>query len=168
MKNSLKYFIGFLAIIIIVGGGFFVWTYYLSPAAKYQRQIEKQYQAYQQWEEQYKDAMKQDTYGGKTPEETLQMFIEALKKGDIELASKYFIIDTKNSREEWKKALEKADGESRLNEVIGILLQAKPDPTAAISKDYYVFAARDENGVVVADIDLRFNSEAGVWKIESL
>lgn len=32
-----------------------------------------------------------DTYGGKTPAETLSLYIEAVKKGDYELASKYFI-----------------------------------------------------------------------------
>lgn len=34
-----------------------------------------------------------DTYGGKTPQETLQMYIDAVEKGDYELASKYFIED---------------------------------------------------------------------------
>lgn len=34
-----------------------------------------------------------DTYGGKTPQETLQMYIDAVEKGDYELASKYFILD---------------------------------------------------------------------------
>jgi len=36
--------------------------------------------------------MSEDTYGGKTPEETLNLFIEALKKEDLELASKYFVL----------------------------------------------------------------------------
>ena len=36
---------------------------------------------------------KADVYGGKTPEETLNMYIEALKKGDIELASKYVVVE---------------------------------------------------------------------------
>ena len=50
------------------------------------------------------DAMKQaeedalrramaDTHGGKTPQETLAMYIDAVEKGDYELASKYFIGD---------------------------------------------------------------------------
>ncbi|MEK7083363.1 MAG: hypothetical protein AAB972_04260, partial [Patescibacteria group bacterium] len=34
-----------------------------------------------------------DTYGGTTPEETLRLFIDALKKEDIDLAAKYFVID---------------------------------------------------------------------------
>ena len=37
------------------------------------------------------DAAMADTYGGKTPQATLQMYIEAVEKGDYELASKYFV-----------------------------------------------------------------------------
>lgn len=34
-----------------------------------------------------------DKDGGKTPEETLDLFISALKSGDIEKASKYYVLD---------------------------------------------------------------------------
>lgn len=37
-------------------------------------------------------AQKNDTFGGKTPEETFDMFLAALKLGDIELASKYYDV----------------------------------------------------------------------------
>lgn len=47
-----------------------------------------------------------DTYGGKTPQETLDMFISAVEKGNYELASKYFVIA---KQEEWKKMLKKAE-----------------------------------------------------------
>lgn len=53
----------------------------------------------------YNLAMK-DTYGGKTPKETLEMFIKAVEKGDYELASKYFVIA---KQEKWKKMLKKAE-----------------------------------------------------------
>jgi len=49
---------------------------------------------------------KNDKYGGKTPEETYAMFLEALKKKDIELASKYFTLD---KQEQYKKALQGVD-----------------------------------------------------------
>lgn len=39
------------------------------------------------------DAEKADTYGGETPEETWALFLDALKKQDFELASKYFVTD---------------------------------------------------------------------------
>lgn len=38
------------------------------------------------------DLEKADTFGGKTPEETFDMFLEALKKNDAELASKYYDV----------------------------------------------------------------------------
>ena len=58
-------------------------------------------QLYQQWSQQryiasvevLKAEYRNDTYGGATPEETLQLFITAFKASDLELASKYFIIE---------------------------------------------------------------------------
>lgn len=44
----------------------------------------------------------EDQYGGETPEETLRLFIDALKKGDIDLASKYFVLD---KQKEWRNEL---------------------------------------------------------------
>ena len=87
-----KFVIGFLIIIVVVAGGFFVWEKYFSSQAKINRETQKNYEKYLEWERNYEKAMKEDTYGGKTPEETLRMFIEALKKEDIELASKYFSL----------------------------------------------------------------------------
>ena len=79
-------------------------------------------------EESYKQAMA-DTYGGKTPQETLQMYIEAVEKGDFELASRYFIGEkqekelessTQMSKDEMqnytnllKKTLEKFNNEGK-------------------------------------------------------
>jgi len=37
---------------------------------------------------------KNDTYGGRTPEETYNLFVDALKKQDVDLAVKYFILDS--------------------------------------------------------------------------
>ncbi len=50
----------------------------------------------------YEEAMR-DTYGGKTPQETLSLYITAVEKGDYELASKYFIgTKQKEELESWK------------------------------------------------------------------
>lgn len=58
---------------------------------------------------------KQDTYGGKTPEETWDMFLAALNKGDLDLASKYFRVP---SQEEWKNDLYKMRDENTLADKI--------------------------------------------------
>ena len=164
-----KFVAGFLGIIVIVAGGFFVWERYFSPQAKINRETQKNYEKYLEWERNYEKAMKEDTYGGKTPEETLQMFIEALRKEDVELASKYFVLRSDGSSDpKWKEGLIKTKEIGKLQEVINVLSKAKPDLGARISEEYYVFSTRDENGTVTADIDLRINKYSGVWKIESL
>ncbi len=37
------------------------------------------------------EMLQADTYGGETPEQTLQLFVEALEKKDAKLASKYYL-----------------------------------------------------------------------------
>jgi hypothetical protein len=39
------------------------------------------------------EMFKADTYGGKTPEETFNLFVDALKKEDVDLAVKYIVLD---------------------------------------------------------------------------
>ena len=53
----------------------------------------------------------EDIYGGKTPKETLELFIAAIEKEDFDLASKYFVI---NKQEEWRDGLRKAKEKNNL------------------------------------------------------
>src|SRR3989344_7481494 len=53
-------------------------------------------------QEQLEKAYKNDRYGGATPEETFNLFIGALEKGDTELASRYFVIEKQAA---WMKTL---------------------------------------------------------------
>lgn len=52
---------------------------------------------------------REDVYGGKTPEETWALFLDALKKKDVELASKYFVPE---KQVEWKEIIEKTVNEN--------------------------------------------------------
>jgi len=166
-----KFVAGFLGIIIIAFGGFFVWEKYFSPQAKINRETQKNYEKYLEWQKNYEKAMREDTYGGKTPEETLQMFIEALKKGDIELASKYFALNTNEkseyylTRKEWEEGLQKIKDEGKLKEVISQLAKTKlvfKDESGALFKKY------DSKGEVEVLVEIKLNKYSGVWKIESL
>src|SRR3990167_5891386 len=60
-------------------------------AWKYQRLVEKMQAPY-----------KNDKYGGKTPEETFDLFLDALRKEDVDLASRYFVIP---KQEGWRESL---------------------------------------------------------------
>ena len=57
----------------------------------------------------------EDTYGGKTPKETLELFIAAIEKEDFDLASKYFII---NKQKEWKEELVDIKNSNKIDEFI--------------------------------------------------
>jgi len=54
---------------------------------------------------------REDPYGGDTPEETLELFTQALKAGDIDLASKYFLPD---EQEKWKNFILDIHNENNL------------------------------------------------------
>src|SRR3989338_11135283 len=102
-KNPLKFFIRGLLIIAIGFGAVYAvqfWRQRTNPeyqVLQYFRDLERQY--------------REDPYGGNTPEETLQLFIDALKKGDIELAAKYFVLDKQS---DWQNKLEKIKSGSLL------------------------------------------------------
>lgn len=174
MKNFGKFLIGFLAIMILVGGGYFVWDRYFSSRAKLNRETQKNYEKYLAWQENYEKAMKEDTFGGKTPEETLQLFIEALKKEDVELASKYFALeDNLNdpdylTRKKWEEGLRKAKEENRIEEIINILSRAIPTKDQEISRDTFWFSIYDGKGEITQLIEMIFNHQSRVWKIVNI
>lgn len=89
-----------IIVVVVLFSVFMGWEVFKQWQVK--RSVEKFAQMLKQLEqEDYQRAMA-DTYGGKTPQETLQMYIDAVEKGDFELASKYFIGE---KQEEWKKEL---------------------------------------------------------------
>ncbi len=100
-----KFFAGFLLIIVLALAG-------LWGIAKYERyvgarEVNKLADAMEQFERAEYDRAMADTYGGRTPEETLALYIEAVEKGDYALASKYFILDKQEAElRSWHKATE--------------------------------------------------------------
>ena len=57
--------------------------------------VELLYEGLKRGQEELYQRQLADTYGGTTPQETLQMYIEAVEAGDYELASKYFIEENR-------------------------------------------------------------------------
>jgi hypothetical protein len=168
-----KFIIGFLIIIGLTVGGFFAWNKYFSPEAKYAREMRENYQKYLDFEANYEKALTEDASGGKTPEETLNMFIEALKDEDVELASKYFYLDTNEKSEyyltqrEWKEGLIKAKEEGRLNKIIDVINRSVIDNSHQ-SEESVWFTLDNQEGMAEYTTILKFNNYSGVWKIESM
>lgn len=166
-KTSLMRFAGiFLGIIILVAGIVYAWENYLSPEAKYARNVANQYQKYLDWETQYRETLKNDTFGGSTPEETLRLFVEALKKGDVDLASKYFWIDEKTPQSVWRDGMQKLKDEGKLEEVVGNIEKAQANGSAM--NGYYGFIINDELGNEKNEINLKLNDISKIWKIENM
>lgn len=88
-----KIFLLIVVALVIVGAIFvfvtrdYWWQKYLTQ--KYLREFASLEEAY-----------KNDTNGGSTPEETLQLLIKALEKKDAKLASSYFIPEKRNQMKE--------------------------------------------------------------------
>lgn len=80
-----------------------------------------------------------DTYGGRTPQETLQMYIEAVEEGDHELASKYF-IHAKQEKE--LKSFEKAKANQEIVATYVSRLRDSVDNEGFFSRDdeYFSFS----------------------------
>lgn len=143
------------------------WLWYEEYRAE--KSSEAQYEQYREAENRYVEAMTNDTYGGKTPQETLDLFVDALRKEDIELASKYFILDDETlDRKEWEDALVKAKEEGRLQEIVSVLEGAVPDEESLLDERDYKFASYRNDGELDAYINMRLNTLSGVWKIESI
>src|SRR3989344_2001636 len=159
-KHFWKFFAGLLAIVVL---GFLVIygaDFYNNP------RILRDWLEARKTQKQYEDLKKlyeADTYGGKTPEETLALFIDALKKGDTDLAAKYALPDDRNKeladlQEEYK--IDK--NFNRLSLQLGLLKR-----TFGENKEEAFFILTDKNNIVTNQVILGKNHN-GVWKILEL
>jgi hypothetical protein len=110
-----------------------------------------------------KELEKLDNYGGKTPEETLDLYIKALESGDFELASKYFVLE---------------DQEREFDELV-TLDQSKIDSYLEVLKDEEKVIRYNEI-METYSIEVPFekefallvkfikNKETDIWKLESI
>ncbi len=112
---------------------------------------------------------REDTYGGKTPEETWEMFLDALKKGDVELASKYVVPE---KREKRLGDMIKAKEENRLPGILEkyslkLEKEADQDPTTETAY-YFLVIKNSDNENETYPVVLILNPYTKVWKISLL
>lgn len=114
--------------------------------------------------EKIKDQYRNDQYGGATPEETLQLFIKAFKAGDLELASKYFVIEKQGEVMSTMNEIVKND---RKDVILKTLLSYdkkecyKYNNTCELSK-------YDGNLNAYSITKFRLNTYTNKWKIDQL
>jgi hypothetical protein len=145
-----------------------VWNLYLSPEAKKFHADRANYEKTMSGLATYENAMKNDTYGGKTPQETLDLFVAALEKEDIDLAWKYFLLEEDGSQNlHWKGFLEdikKSDNMKRFASDI----RRYAEFGGSNIENYSGFILKNDKGEIEVQISMFFDRYSGVWKIESL
>ena len=106
---------------------------------------------------------REDTYGGKTPEETWSLFLEALKKKDVELASKYFVPEKQG---EWKEIISKTLKDKGFIDVEG--LSDIRFSTSTSNTMYYFRLVKEGERYINSSIVFILNPYTKVWKISVL
>jgi len=150
---------GGLAVVVLGMAGYLFWERYRGY---------EEYNNYIKLEQRYIQAMTEDTYGGKTPQETLDLFVAALEAEDVELASKYFMLDDNLSREGWAKELQAIKDRNVMAVMAKDIEGAEEDQKNRIDENDFKFVIYNKNGNVGGWVDMQFNRYSKVWKIESL
>lgn len=114
---------------------------------------------------QYEAAMRADREGGKTPEETLRLFVAALRTDDPARASSYFTFDASLSRKKWLERLTTLKKQGLFGVMADDIETHARRARAAYDGDAQ-FEIMNNDGTIGALIDMEFNEFSGVWKLE--
>ena len=156
-KNAAK-FVGGGAAIVAVGAG----ALFLIDYIRYQKSPE--YRAMQEVEK-IKREYAEDPYGGQTPEETLRLFIDALKKGDTDLAAKYFVLD---KQDQWREDLTRIKDKGLLDDMVRDLERlGNKYPLREKDQSRFIFESYNQNKELVLQADI-LRGPSGKWKIQEL
>lgn len=105
----------------------------------------------------------EDTYGGQTPKETLEMFLTAIEKNDFDLASKYIVL---SKQEEWRDSLINAKKENKLDVLIDEIKIANEE----INREESIWE-KNESYVFIDSRSVSFDFvkyPKGIWKIKEI
>ncbi|MEK7598882.1 MAG: hypothetical protein AAB474_00305 [Patescibacteria group bacterium] len=121
--------------------------------------------ATEEFQESLERPYKEDVYGGKTPEETWTMFLDTLKKGDLELASKYYDAGHQDKAKEWLEKLKQNDElEQTIKEMEG-LRKSERKSLENQANYYYNYYDQEFKQELSSIIIFYFNPYTKVWKI---
>ena len=167
---SIRFWVA-LSVILTISGGAYYWYQnreepfvpyedfgeWLSEEPRSEADIEN-------YVENLQEAYTNDTYGGDTPQETLRLLHDALAEGDIELASKYFLVE---KQEKIYTSLQTA----QKNNVISLIVEAieMGGEGSYFTETSYEFKTKDLKGEGAGFLFTFIkNPYSGVWKIEDL
>jgi len=165
-KKIVKIIIIAVVFLLIAVGG-----YIAGNLTKYGLDVRKADKAVERFQGSLEEPYKKDIYGGKTPEETWAMYIDALKKGDIDLASKYYAVRDQEKKGEFLIEEREIDDLKLYLEQLSAPLQkdgSLPDFILANKeRAYYYYMVKDlDTGEMIKNsVNLYLNPYTKVWKI---
>ena len=165
-KKIIKIIIIAIVFLLIAVGG-----YIAGNLTKYGLDVRKADKTVERFQGSLEEPYKKDVYGGKTPEETWAMYIDALKKGDIDLAIKYYAVGDQEKREKFLAEEKQIDSLKLYLEQLSVPLQkdnSLPDFILANKESaYYYYMVKDlETGEMIKNtVELYLNPYTKVWKI---
>jgi len=146
-----RYFIIFVVFLIL--GLITIWsTWYFSEEVQQARQYKKDAEILDKKIREQAKEYAADTYGGETPEETYEMFLQALKMEDINLASKYFILD---KQEEYKQFFTDIKNNNKWDEMIEDLSNPENQKGEMKENSAYVIRVYNTENYLIAQAVLK-------------
>ena len=165
-KRRLFVVFGIIALIVIA----VLLIQYFDPETVERREGRKNTEEFVELYEGWQRQLSEDTYGGKTPQETLNMFIEALRNEDLELASKYFAPEMDEENPEkmtWQGHLEYLQGMKEKGFIQRMVDEFENfDDDFRWSENVHWFTFNNEDGSIELEIPVSLNKNSGVWKIQ--
>ena len=167
VKGHYWKFVGGFFVLLLLGfiGIPFIGKYMQAQADKAQQE---QYAASDRYMHDLQERLKNDTDGGATPEETLQLFITALKKNDIEQAEKYFVIYPEDKQVSLVGIIKKLQDAGEMEKFIEYLGKVKQEKGDGILDGNVTFSYVNKDGKMDIGIEITKSKYSTVWKIENL
>ncbi|MEK7087454.1 MAG: hypothetical protein AAB958_02005 [Patescibacteria group bacterium] len=148
-----KFALGFVAIIFVFG----IIIFYGYPKYQDWKFSKELKELAQELDRPYLE----DTYGGKTPKETLELFIAAIEKEDFELASKYFVLSKQG---EWKSELIEINNLNKidvfLKPIKEEIIKLRDNDVKWMNNDKYI-----SEGPILFNL---IKYPQGIWKIQEI
>lgn len=159
-KKALAFFV--LAM-TVAGAGYYAWSwnyYYRNAPERTGRDMIFMWH-WKMYTEGMRKAYAEDTYGGDTPEETLKLFVDALKAGDVELASKYYIPEKQKEVYEQLTKSKEIQNLSKYSDHVSNFIGGK---TTTATDVYFIFYT-NEIKQTTYQFQFTINSLTQKWKI---
>ena len=143
--------------------------YVAGNLTKYGLDVRKADKTVERFQGSLEEPYKKDVYGGKTPEETWAMYIDALKNGDIDLAIKYYAVGRIEGVPIDEIYTKKQNGQLQgwIRELEG-LKKSNREPLEGEANYYYDYFNEEYNQVLSSPVVFYLNPYTKVWKIISL